>query len=72
LTSTVKGRPTERLWLDGEVGVRSEERFAGLDSNGGALNPIESELAGSGEYKPRLLRGLDLMAGVARLRRPHS
>jgi hypothetical protein len=47
LTSTVKGRSTERLWLDGEVGVRSEERSASLDSKGGALNPIESDPAGS-------------------------
>jgi hypothetical protein len=47
LTSTVKGRSTERLRLDGEVRVRSEERFASLDNNGGVLNPIESEPAGS-------------------------
>jgi hypothetical protein len=47
LTSTVRGRSTERLWLDGKVRVRSVERFASLDNNGGALNPIESEPAGS-------------------------
>ena len=37
------------LRLDGEVEVRSEERFASVDSKGGALNPIESEPAGSVE-----------------------
>jgi hypothetical protein len=49
LTSTVKGRSTDRLWLDGEVRVRSEERFVSVDNSGGVLNPIESEPAGSVE-----------------------
>jgi hypothetical protein len=37
------------LRLEGEVGVRSEERFASVDSSGGVLNTIESEPAGSVE-----------------------
>ena len=37
------------LWLEGESGVPSEDRFASVASSGGALNPIESVPAGSVE-----------------------
>ena len=39
----------ETLWLEGELRVRSAERFASVASKGGALNPIDSVPAGSVE-----------------------